>query len=113
MTTTATLTQEEVQKRESHRKACAYLKGRVVGYAVRCGMKWDGDPERTAEFKEGFNEYGGDLTTLHIIYNRLRHNRPHLGSWEADQEYLDERWYASKILAKLAEFGVDNARSLV
>lgn len=108
MTTTAILTEEVVKERESHRKACAYLKGRIVGYAVNQGMKWDGDPDRTEEFKQGFEGFTWDnVTTLHIIYNRIRHNRPHLKSWDADQEHLDNSWGASKILAKLAEFGYD------
>lgn len=73
-------------------------------------MKWDGDPEKTEEFKEGWelSSYVSP-TFAHIVYNRIRHNRPHLSSREADQEFLDDCWggHKSKLLAKLAEYGVD------
>jgi len=81
------------------RKACAYLKGLIVGYARRNGMKWDGDPSRTSEFKLGFEteRFGFPrfdekvATYVHILYNRLRHDRPHLESVEADNEFI--RWH--------------------
>lgn len=109
MTTTAIQEVSVEEQRQIHRKACAYLKGYIVGYAVNQGMKWEGDPERTEEFKRGWEEASWvNPTFAHIIYNRIRHDRPHLGSREADQEYLDEgRYGTSKLLATLAEFGVD------
>lgn len=111
MTTTATLTVESIESQlESLRKACAYLKGYIVGYAVKQGMKWSGDPERTEEFKQGWDDSSWvNPTFAHIIYNRIRHDRSHLGSREADQACLDDYWGStkSKLLAKLAEFGID------
>lgn len=107
---TIELTEEQIAERESHRKACAYLKGYIVGYAVNQGMKWNGDSEKTQEFKDGWEDSSWvNPTFAHIIYNRLRHERPHLGSREADQAFLDDYWGGSKskLLAKLAEYGID------
>jgi hypothetical protein len=116
MTATATL-EETTQdaNRESHRKACAYLKGYLVGYAKRRGMKWDGDEERTPEFAQGFNDskrIGRDtITFAHIIYNWIRHDRPHLGSERRDEEFVEayrsRNTWGNKMLATLAEYGLD------
>lgn len=94
MTTTNTI--EFTEAEIAHRKACAYLKGYIVAASVENGMKWDGDPERTPEFKAGFEcsrGRGSDeaLTLVHIIYNRLRHNRTHRthGKQHYDEGYTD------------------------
>jgi len=81
------------EARVAHRRECAYLKGFVVGYAVKRGMKWDGDPDRTPEFRQRFDEgqgrYGSESATyVHCLYNNVRHNRPHLGSAEKDSLLL-------------------------
>jgi hypothetical protein len=118
MTATATIEQSIVEetRRETHRKACAYLKGYLVGYAKRKGMKWEGDAERTPEFAKGFEEskrVGADtITFAHIIYNWIRHDRPHLGSEERDEQFVkkyrrERAWNSNKLLATLAEYGID------
>jgi len=95
MTATATVPEIQIDPaRIAHRKSCAYLKGFVVGYAVKAGMKWDGDPDRTPEFRKGFDDaqswrYGPTAVTyVHCLYNSIRHDRPHLGSTEKDNSIL-------------------------
>ena len=120
MTATATIEQPVVEQtaqetqRETHRKVCAYLKGYLVGYSKRKGMNWKGDKTRTEEFALGFEaskrmspDY---ITFAHIIYNWIRHDRPHLGTEERDQVFVDEfrkSQAPNKFLATLAEFGLD------
>lgn len=97
--TTHTLTHEEI----AVRKLMAYLKGRIVGHAVRKGMKWSSKREMTPEFEMGYNEgvakpkhdtpwmdvlYREEITAIHVIHNRLRHDRPHTGSEEQDDAWL-------------------------
>ncbi len=36
----------------------------------------------------GYWDYSQYVTVLHIVYNRMRHRPPHLGSEEKDEEYL-------------------------
>ena len=112
--TTYVLTEQDI----AHRKACAYLKGLIVGAASNRGMKWNGDPERTPEFKDGYEkaqEGYVPLTAVHIIYNRIRHDRPHLVSVEVDSVALKETssYYMMPIIEKLAEFGYDVKAVLV
>ena len=116
MTATATLTETPVDNRIAHQKACAYLKGYIVGYSKRKGMKWDGDEERTPEFKQGWEDSkrrtSETITFAHIIYNWLRHDRPHLGREKRDEAYVKEfrekhAWTGNKLLNALAELGVD------
>ena len=107
-------TTEEI-RRETHRKCCAYLKGYIVGYAGRNGMKWDGDETLTSEFEQGFNDARrigkSTVTFAHIIYNWIRHDQPHLGSENRDEQFVKEyrkkRAWGNKLLANLAEFGLD------
>jgi hypothetical protein len=128
MTTTAI---EHTEAEIAHRKACAYLKGYIVGSSIAHGMKWDGDPERTPEFKAGFENTSGRgsdevLTLAHILYNRLRHNKPHRtsgkrhydeGYTDFDQAHIDwarREWPSTvnRIISELANYGID-AVSLV
>jgi hypothetical protein len=111
MTTEITATEEE--NRLIHRKACAYLKGYIVGYSKRRGMKWPGDEDGgTPEFKQGWEDSqrcdSETVTLAHIVYNRIRHDRSHLGGAEADSDYVREnRWRGSCFLNVLAEQGID------
>jgi len=116
MTVTATVekpTTAEQSRREIQRKCCAYLKGFLVGYASRKGMKWYGDPERTEEFAQGFGDSkrvgSKTITFAHIIYNWIRHDRPHLGAENRDEQFVKEfrRMRGNKLLAALAEYGLD------
>lgn len=90
---TTTITHEE-EVDIAHRRACAYLEGFVVGHAVSNGMKWDGDPSRTKEFEEGYNNgcnsFSRDATYAHILYNRIRHNRPHRTSGKLNHQFLED-----------------------
>ena len=105
MTTAVETIETEVAQRLAHRKACAYLKGYIVGYGSSRGMKWDGDPDRTPEFKQGMEDSRrGNITFVHILYNRMRHSRPHLASYDLDSNYMTGwKWMAER----LAEFGYD------
>jgi len=119
MTATATLIEktEEAKSHDlTHKHVCAYLKGFIVGKAKRRGMKWNGDEERTPEFKQGWEDskYKGPdmLTFAHIIYNWLRHDRHHLGTEERDEEFVKNFRMnpcngSNKLLSTLAEFGLD------
>jgi hypothetical protein len=117
MTATAVIETTSVPAdRESHRNACAFLKGYIVGYSKRHGMKWDGDESRTEAFADGFgrsrNVGPKTLTFAHVVYNRLRHDRPHLGSAQRDEEFVEEfrrefSIIANPLLTTLAEYGVE------
>lgn len=109
MTTTTANTSEETS-REIHRQVCAYLKGYIVGYAKRRGMKWEGDQTRTEEFKKGFEDSercdDSVVTVAHIIYNRVRHNRPHCKTEKLDDKFLREHsWKCNKLINAVAEMG--------
>jgi hypothetical protein len=118
--TTATATIETTSvddNRITHRNACAYLKGYIVGYSKRRGMKWNGDVERTPQFKQGWEDSkrrsSETITFAHIIYNWLRHERPHLGREKRDEAFVAEfrekhAWKGGNhLLNALAELGVD------
>ena len=117
MTTTATVQDTQVDEtRIAHQKACSYLKGFVVGYAVRQGMKWKGDAEKQyPEFHDGYKASQSfisaeTVTFTHIIYNRLRHERPHIKGGDSDFVQKFRRGYpssASQVLNSIAERGID------
>jgi hypothetical protein len=115
-TTTETINEDNYL---THRKSCAYLKGYIVGYSKRRGMKWDGDEEGgTTEFKQGWDDSqrcdSETVTLAHIIYNRIRHDRPHCGSREKDSEYIREhRWRGGKLMNALAKMGCSLTEILV
>lgn len=79
--------------------ALVFLKGIIVSYSVAKGMKYDSKHAPTPLFEEGMT-LGADIadrwngkeiiTALHVLYNRLRHNRPHTGSVETDEKALSE-----------------------
>jgi hypothetical protein len=113
---------------DAHKKACAYLKGFIVGQLP----KWSGKVT-TPEFERGMKETNfaavdyhdghttfhlSAITYVHILHNRIRHRRPHLGSEEKDMAFLKafrkgakEIWWlatrANQIDAVLSEYGVD------
>ena len=107
--TTYVLTSEDI----AHRKACAYLKGIIVGYASSHGMKWNGDPDRTPEFKDGYEkgikESYFPISAIHVIYNRIRHNRPHRKTVGDDTACLKStsNYYLKPVFEKLEEYGYD------
>jgi len=117
MTATATIETPSVPAdREVHRSACAYLKGYIVGYSRRHGMKWDGDESRTEPFARGFEDSrhvaSATVTFAHVIYNKLRHGRPHLSGGRGDDEFAEwfrrnYAWRAAPLLAVLAEYGIE------
>jgi len=91
--TTLTLPQVD-EKIDAHRKSVAFLKGAIVGFATAKGMKYASKREPNGEFAIGL-EYGKDIlwasnriTVLHILYNRIRHLRPHTGSISGDNTFL-------------------------
>ncbi len=102
----------------AHRQVVAYLKGQIVGYAVNSGMKWVSTKEQTPEFIKGFqgNPSGKCwVTVLHIIHNRLRHDRPHMGSVSAENELLSKygtRWMLRAIEEELGEEAAEKVREV-
>ena len=111
---TTTDTTQDAQ-RLVHRRVCAYLKGYIVGYSKRRGMKWKGNPEKTSEFAQGYEDSkrkdSEHITFAHILYNWVRHDRCHLGKEERDQNFVDEyrkqSFGSNKLIAKLADMGLD------
>jgi hypothetical protein len=84
--------------KESHRE-----NQRNQGY-VQFLLNQDGTQKKNSEWN-----YNGDfspyVTVLHIIYNRIRNRKPHLGSVEKEEEYLngkDERWMVPRIYEELS-----------
>ena len=72
------ITKEEI----AHRNAIAYLKGQIVGYATREGMKYETRKTFSPEFQKGLESvprYAGEewVTERHMAHNMLRHDRPH------------------------------------
>ena len=51
MEATIELTEKEI----AHRRTCTYLKGLIVGYGVRCGMKWKSKREPSEDFQAGMD----------------------------------------------------------
>jgi len=108
MTTTIENTTEYTQAQIAHRKACAFLKGVICGYNEYRGHPYHTTKPRTPEFDKGFeiglNKLnGGDfisaksITAIHIIHNRLRHRRPHIGeTYDANQS----DWTAKRLIEK-------------
>lgn len=113
MTTAIENITEYTQAQIAHRKACAYLKGLICGYADKAGHKYHTTKERTPEFDKGFKAasdgwLGADaITEAHILHNRLRHNRPHIS-----REY-DDRASCAGARARLKKcLGADLAAEL-
>ena len=105
-----TLTLPEVdEKIDAHRKAVAFLKGTIIGFATEKGMKYKSKREPNGVFATGV-KYGKDkswirnwITILHILYNRIRHLRPHTGSIEGDDIFLQKYSYPRDIKEKILE----------
>jgi len=81
--TTATV--EFTPAQVAHRKACAFLKGILCGYADKKGRKYHSDREMmTTDFVAGFKKGqenwtdADDITATHILHNRLRNRPPHI-----------------------------------
>jgi len=83
---------EEEQKR---RNIIAFMKGWIVAQSIKKGLKYSSTKNSSKEFKlgqeKGFEKYlaSSHITALHIIYNRLRHNKPHTKSYLEDQKTLN------------------------
>jgi len=90
---------------EDHKNAILFLKGVLVGYATKKGMKHSSIRPESEYYQKGreFAEknpysYSDWATSAHIIYNRLRHERPHKGSFDLDQQHLNENSYDVRFL---------------
>ena len=98
------ITNEITLEQVATRNLLVYLKGRIIGYAVRKGMKWESKMEPTAAFQMGYDfgfkkpvndypwkqqYYKDEVTALHVIHNRLRHERPHTGSQPMDEVFFE------------------------
>ena len=92
MTTTATI---ELTEREiAHRDACSALKALIKDLssnqlADKTAHKVALRERRWYNTRDSAIKRGkGDITTLHIIHNRIRHDKPHMGSPEVDAEWI-------------------------
>ena len=89
---------------ELFRPLCAYLKGEIVGYAARNGMKHASKRTPSEEFQAGYDKLpvwdGTGVTIRHIYYNWLRHGRSHTGSAESDAAFLAQQGYSVKEFLK-------------
>jgi len=102
------LTEQEI----AHRKACDYLKGLLMG-SIGHTSKRHGSPEfdlgcedfrvyTRGQFTHG--EHGRQYSTkhvIHIIHNRLRHNKPHTATVERDSSFLEAAMNDYAICRKL------------
>ena len=119
------LTEEE----KNFRNAVSFLKGCGVGYVIKKGGKYKSTKEYSEHFKKGL-DFGNPkevtvinrwnqshtytpyrhsewMTVCHIIHNRLRHNRPHMSSWESDQQFLvDSKEDVDKFKEALVEYHI-------
>jgi len=91
-----------------------YLKGEIVAYARANGMKHESKREPDGEFKAGLEAFeekrwvSEDWVTLrHILHNRIRHNRPHTGTRESDQVFLDYHGLAKEELLNEIQNALD------
>lgn len=80
-------------RKETFHKATGYLKGILTGYADRKGYAYHSTKEQKSAFAAGF-KLGGkggfrerDITSIHILYNRIRNRPPHRGTPEKDALY--------------------------
>jgi hypothetical protein len=103
MTTAIETTVEFTQAQIAHRKACAFLKGILCGHAEQSGHPYHTTKKRTPEFDKGFEigceeRLGADaVTAIHIIHNRLRHNRPHIN---AERDANESGWIVERLAKK-------------
>jgi len=110
MTTAIETTVEFTQAQIAHRKACAFLKGILCGYAEYKGYSYQTTKTRTPEFDKGFGigceeRLGADaITAIHIIHNRLRHNRPHIN---AERDANESGWMAERLAKKYLGEGIE------
>jgi hypothetical protein len=103
MTTTATI--ELTDRQVAHRVACAALKNLIKQLieeqrTLKAEHKLALQERRWQDTCYGAIESGKDtLTTLHVIHNRIRHNRPHLGTPEKDAMWISNAT-AEKFLSR-------------
>ena len=63
---------------------------------------------RSGEYTyERFKDHSEYITLLHIIYNRLRKRKPHMGSFEKEQAYIDEHYLAYSMKRLCEELEID------
>jgi len=90
------------EKDLARRKAIVYLKGFIIGYSVANGMKWSSKITPSPVFLSGQKdgEHARWNKTLvngvHVLYNRIRHNRPHGSSFDTDSVMLKAAEYSLK-----------------
>ena len=77
-TTTIEVTEIEI----AHRQAIAFLKGQIVGYAVREGMSYESKQKPSEFYQKGLDSVPGYadrdwVTERHMAHNLLRHERKH------------------------------------
>ena len=54
-----------------------------------------------------FMDHSERITLLHIIYNRLRKRKPHMGSVEEEQAYIEERYLGYSLKRICEELEID------
>ena len=114
MTTTATI--ELTDRQIAHRKACAALKSVLKELAAtQVELKRD-HKEALREGRWMDTHYGAiesnkdDITSLHVIHNRIRHKRPHLGTLEKDEDWVSSQSAPVRLLARM--LGEEDAKAV-
>ena len=107
--TTAIENTEYTQAQIAHRRACAYLKGLLCGYADKQGHKYETTHPRTPDFDAGFKQAQGRLwdvhaTSAHIIHNQLRYRPLHVAEDHRAHgwKYIVARWVTEHLGDDLA-----------
>ena len=84
----------------SQMNAINFLKGIIVSYSKKNGMKHSSKKQETEYYQKGKllfeSKYYFDakcITVVHIIYNRLRHEKAHKDSFSSDQSYINMGYY--------------------
>lgn len=96
MTTTATEEYVPTQDDIDHKQACAALKARLKTLAENQAYRKEGyrESQKRGDSAGASSAYPdrwrSDITILHIVHNRLRHEKPHTGSVEKDAEFLNK-----------------------
>ena len=91
----------------ARRKAIIYLKGFIIGNAVKKGFKWTSKHPATPLFDAALADgksYLYGISIAHILYNRIRQTgRSHFANRECDQAYLDKHGVGGWMVMKTLE----------
>lgn len=90
------------EKEVKMRNARLFLKGLIIKKSIMEGMKYSSSKTPSKWFETGMNTSSSVcVTNCHIIYNRMRHDRPHTFSLENDQKILTEWKYDTSVIINI------------